>query len=1109
MKSIELQSSYKNMQENVVMSEKVRIFAQVLNSSNAPMRLRHIILSLLMALSIVPAEAQTSEGSSIASRTRLLSDGTRKVEQRVYDNGLGDVVEEILSYTGSSLPSVVVRHEYDDYSRRTRTWLPVTTSGSGYVSGSAVASLAQSQYNSDSAPFSRTEYDGFLPLQPSAQYKAGAQWQNNDRKVRVAYSEYVGAGMYSPADGLLYVTANTAKFLCTRTTDEDSCWTAEYTDLDGRLMISETSQGKTYYMYDAKGDVTHVIPPILSEYLISYYGYDSEFIPDNDAMMQKYAYIYRYDSQRRCIYKKLPGCEPVYYVYDRTGACILTQDGNQRQRGEWAYSIPDRFGRPCISGICHNSISYTAEPLHSTFVYAEYDGNTAATGGYAVQNLTLSQQTLYSAAYYDDHTFIGHHGVPSSLTASAVSGFPIDNTLGHGLQTGSATAIISNGSVTGYLYSAMYYDSRYNVSQVKATNHFGGTDMTCTSYSYTGKPLNVSIQHVTAGTGTAEVGYTYAYDDADRMSSRTLSVAHGQQAKTLTFGYEYDALGRLAGVARPSMISASLDVSYAYDLHGWLKSIATKDFTEELFYADGLGTPCYNGNISSVKWQDKALSSIRGYKFSYDDADRLTQSVYGVGDALTPGVLKYDEALGYDAHGNVTRVVRNGYTPNSGGLMDDLTLTYDGNRLTGVTETAADYDATGTFEYKRANGSQYMYDSNGSLVADMSRGIAYVTYDGNSNPSWIYFTNGNATKYVYSAAGEKLKVVHYTAWPNITRPFGVQPTGLNLSQVMYRDSTDYFLGGSLVVKNGAIDKILFDGGYAQVTSGGSTSSSFTFFYYNKDHLGNNREVTTMRAGVKQVTNYYPSGAPFVESSTSSNPDCQPYKYNGKELDRMHGLDTYDYGARQYYSILGRWDRIDRFAEKYYNVSPYAYCANNPVKYIDPDGNKIRIYKRDQKQVLNYINKLAQGTFAVDKNGYLFLAKSSNTKGFSKTYTESLVRAIDNNKNTINIYVDDYYIDERNKKQDISQKGEGTTKEYYDGKIVVVISGKSYNKLVDKDGNSISDKPEYILAHEIAGHAEPRLNKKKNGKVVNAVKIENIIRRETNEKERKDEPNHMQ
>ena len=52
---------------------------------------------------------------------------------------------------------------------------------------------------------------------------------------------------------------------------------------------------------------------------------------------------------------------------------------------------------------------------------------------------------------------------------------------------------------------------------------------------------------------------------------------------------------------------------------------------------------------------------------------------------------------------------------------------------------------------------------------------------------------------------------------------------------------------------------------------------------------------------------------------------------------MHGLNTYDYGARQHDPILARWDRIDPLCEKYYSTSPYAYCANNPVMLVDPDG----------------------------------------------------------------------------------------------------------------------------------------------------------------------------
>ena len=111
---------------------------------------------------------------------------------------------------------------------------------------------------------------------------------------------------------------------------------------------------------------------------------------------------------------------------------------------------------------------------------------------------------------------------------------------------------------------------------------------------------------------------------------------------------------------------------------------------------------------------------------------------------------------------------------------------------------------------------------------------------------------------------------------------------------------------------------------------------------NSYHLGNNDEVVDAKGVVQQVTNYYPFGAPYADDSATLNSNFQPYKYNGKELDLMHGLNTYDYGARQHDPILARWDRMDRRCEKYYNVSPYSYCANNPVNATDPNGDTIRV-----------------------------------------------------------------------------------------------------------------------------------------------------------------------
>ena len=206
---------------------------------------------------------------------------------------------------------------------------------------------------------------------------------------------------------------------------------------------------------------------------------------------------------------------------------------------------------------------------------------------------------------------------------------------------------------------------------------------------------------------------------------------------------------------------------------------------------------------------------------------------------MISGMEQFTENMQYDAHGNITGITRRGkISSGSYGLMDNLTLTYDGNRLTGVTEVSADYDFAGSFEYKRANGSQYIYDGNGSLIADKSRSIAYITYDPNGNPSKIYFTNGNITKYVYSATGQKLRVEYDVAVPNTTVTFGVEPDALTQSQTMYAGSRLYLLGGSLVTEDGMIDKFLFEGGYAQATMTNPSTYNFSFYYYNSDHLGN-------------------------------------------------------------------------------------------------------------------------------------------------------------------------------------------------------------------------------------------------------------------------------
>src|SRR5574344_1962542 len=113
-----------------------------------------------------------------------------------------------------------------------------------------------------------------------------------------------------------------------------------------------------------------------------------------------------------------------------------------------------------------------------------------------------------------------------------------------------------------------------------------------------------------------------------------------------------------------------------------------------------------------------------------------------------------------------------------------------------------------------------------------------------------------------------------------------------------------------------------------------------------------------------MTNCYPFGNTFADASTGQS--LQPYKYNGKELDRMYRLDRYNYGARNYDAAICQWTSVDSLAEKYYNVSPYVYCGNNPINAIDPDGKKILgllINSRNQivftRKVTNDVRRIAK------------------------------------------------------------------------------------------------------------------------------------------------------
>ena len=108
------------------------------------------------------------------------------------------------------------------------------------------------------------------------------------------------------------------------------------------------------------------------------------------------------------------------------------------------------------------------------------------------------------------------------------------------------------------------------------------------------------------------------------------------------------------------------------------------------------------------------------------------------------------------------------------------------------------------------------------------------------------------------------------------------------------------------------------------------------FYYHPDHLGSSSYITNLDGEVTQHIEYVPFGEVFIEER--NNTWNTPYLFNAKEFDEETGM--YYYGARYYESRLSLWMSIDRFAEKYYNISPYSFGADNPLISIDINGDSL-------------------------------------------------------------------------------------------------------------------------------------------------------------------------
>jgi len=616
---------------------------------------------------------------------------------------------------------------------------------------------------------------------------------------------------------------------------------------------------------------------------------------------------------------------------------VMLFDYNE-QTQQFSTSKYDVLSRPVVEGIysdqAHASRSamqtHADDYIHSHSYYETKDNsNYTELHGYTDEAFPPIDSCKILKVYYYDTYDLNADGLPDYEYQQIPPSFADLNYWDNprGLTTAVKVKILGDRVMPDpWLITVNFYDNRLRVIQQLVKNHYGNYDTISSKYNFAGDLLLSRYAH----NGTHVVCDSMVYDHSRRLKE-TYTRVNGQ-SEFLAASHEYNELGQLIekNLHRGQASSPFLQsIDYSYNIRGWLNGINKRDngndtgdaFFQELFY-DSVASVnefnCnaqYNGNIAAILWRNSKNGTQKGYGYTYDALNRLTAAAYGErsGGAWNFGKYKVPE-ISYDYNGNIAKLVRYGFCGQSYTCIDSLNYHYHSpgsNRLIGIIELAERYCGFRAVNTMPA----YYYDANGNMNMDKNKGIEAIVYNHLNLPTKIEFENNKRIYYLYDAAGTKLRKYYYEDNRLMT-------------------TTDY--SGPFVYTGHHPDYILTSEGRLKWDD---HDSLFHPEYFIKDHLGNVRGLISSAPNARnplQVNDYYPFGLEFFSEGSCDN----QIKYNSKELQNEADLSWYDYGARFYDPVLGRWHAVDPMAEKSTRWSPYTYALNNPIRFIDPDGMEI-------------------------------------------------------------------------------------------------------------------------------------------------------------------------
>jgi RHS repeat-associated protein len=725
--------------------------------------------------------------------------------------------------------------------------------------------------------------------------------------------------------------------LLTGVNTPDGSYSFEY-DSDGNLIEVQDQSTTTNIEYDPNDTYieveqnnvrTSILYDSITKHIkANYVGYDmSESTQD---LWFKTTYTYEHDAQYLDTvtdefgntldydYNKLNGLlskitdangNILQYEYNKFGQILEKEFGTSGIIYNYTY---DSYHR--LSTISSDTLTYTFNyNAQDQLVSVEINGEVVVSYTYVsktINNETYLTHLIESKTYANGDTFYFDYN-EEDLLISMHFNDELENRYEYQYDASGRLAIvkdISNNKIYYYSYSLQnrlekITDEDGNVILYEYDDHgnlFGSTYQVSgvnrsVYYHYDDNTGEYDFTTYDIGTDSVKKDYTYDEDSLRRLKEINLTY-NTTLLLHMTFDYDDHHVDASMGNATTRIYKI------AYELVD-----GTDDFYYEYYYDD-------IGNIVEIIVKDYSDTIIEKYSYEYDSYNRLIrEDIYFINSTDSTSI-----SYTYDVLGNITNIKNYSYTTGSllGTPMSEKVLTY-GNSLLGYNDTQL-Y----TIVYKE-NGVQ--------------TGTTTYSYDDSGNPSNIE-VSGN--QYAYEYEGRRLIGVNFGTTLNTTYAYNNQ--GIRVYKSTDNHEYEYILDGDLVVI-----EIIDETDYIYYTYDvNNTLISMCYngveYYYLSDTQGNIIGLMNQSGDIVVEYKYDAWGNIINWDDISSNPIARinPYRYRGYRYDEE--LNLYYLQSRYYDPSIGRFLSIDDTNylsdDTSSSMNLYTYAVNNPVMYIDRDGN---------------------------------------------------------------------------------------------------------------------------------------------------------------------------